>query len=322
MALRRAQDTPPSDSSRPLDASGAARPKRALAAFLLGAALSAAGLTALIASGAAARGPFSISDLVGSGAGAGAYQPTYSVVRLEPARVHARDEGDSDDGGWRRARRRHERITLISGHSHVSGRVTYGLHDPVCVRLCDGFYFPLSATSYDATSQDAACNSLCPDAPTEVYYMNGSERIEDSVSAKGQSYTALPVSLRYRTTSDNTCSCHRDAIAASPLRDLTLRHGDAVMTPAGFMVFNGVEGVPHGAGDFAALAKASVPAAERGALQALERVSLETRHPTLKDWLVAQTLPAPAASARPLEKHAANDSNKIRLLVWRGGAVE
>jgi hypothetical protein len=130
------------------------------------------------------------------------------------------------------------------------------------------------------------------------------------------------VSLRYRTTSDNTCSCHREVIAASPLRDLTLRRGDAVMTPAGFMVFNGAEGVPHGAGDFAALAKATLPAAERGALQALERVSLETRHPTLKDWLVSQAGAATTASARPPEKHASNESNKIRLLVWRGGAVE
>ena len=49
-------------------------------------------------------------------------------------------------------------------------------------------------------------------------------------------------------------------VAYAPLSDATLQRGDAIMTPAGFLVFKGVAGAPHGAGDFTALTKAAMPA--------------------------------------------------------------
>jgi hypothetical protein len=305
-----------------------ARPRRVLAAFVLGAVLSVGGLAAFVASGAAARGAF-VNPLqaISSDEVARQFpsQPTYSFV---PAESRASAHWDQEDEAPRHSHH-HEQIRIISGHTHanLTVRSYYGLQQPVCVRLCDGFFFPLTAAAYDTGSQTAACQSLCPDAPTEVYYRNGSDNIEDAVSAKGQRYTALPVSLRYRSTADNTCSCHRDVATYAPMRDLTLRRGDAVMTPAGFMVFHGAEGAQHGAGDFSALANASIPASQRGALQALERISVAPRHQSLRDWLVSQSAPAArktAAASRPAaaEVHARADDNKIRLLVWRGGAVE
>jgi hypothetical protein len=288
-----------------------------LAAFLLGAAVSAGGWAAVVASGAAARGPFIPVNAVQPVAAYGEtrYRATYSYVPIEAL------ASTYPDGEARKPRHR-EQIRLISGRATASltARVNFAAREPVCVRLCDGFFFPLTTAAYDATSQNAACNSLCPDAPTEVFYRNGSDRIEDAVSATGQPYTALPVSLRYRATADNTCSCHRNVVSYAPLRDVTLRRGDAVMTPAGFMVFRGAEGAPHRAGDFAALAKSPMPAARRGVLQALERVSVNDRHPTLKDWLISQTAPANPVAAP--EKHARADDDKIRLLVWRGGALD
>ncbi len=108
---------------------------------------------------------------------------------------------------------------------------------PVCVRLCDGFFFPVSSFqgSGEIASEEATCAGLCPDAPTALYFLPaGSDKIEDAASTSGERYTALPASLRYRTTRDGACACHR-AIAQNPSfwQDLTLRNGDAVMTSGG-----------------------------------------------------------------------------------------
>jgi hypothetical protein len=282
--------------------SGAERGQRVFAAFLLGSAISVAGLAAIAANPSAAHGPFTAANptflpLAG--------QPTYSIVPVE-SRAHGDGEG-----------RRREHISVVSGHSESHSSRSYGGGEPVCVRLCDGFFFPLSAAAGDVASQGAACNSLCPDAPTEVYYRNGADTIEGAVSTHGRLYSALPVSLRYRGTSDNTCTCHRDVVAYAPLRDATLKRGDAVMTPAGFMVFRGAEAASHGPSDFTALGGAGLSAGARGALQAMERASLTPTHPTLKDWLVSQVAPAPGIAARSLVRAERGD-NRIRVMVWRG----
>ena len=277
------------------------------------------GLAALAAGVSGARGLFVPPDA----ANANAYAPApehISIVRYQGASVARRRDDDDDDVDYRK-RRRHTTLhaSLVAG----------GGHDPVCVRLCDGFFFPLPTAASDVVSQDAACNSLCPDAPTEVFYRNGSDAIEGSISAGGKPYTSLPVSLRYRATSNDTCTCHRDAVAYAPLKDATLKHGDAIMTPAGFVVFRGVEGAPHQATDFSALAAAGLPSNWRAPLQEMERASLTPVHPTLKDWLVSQNTPSLAyrstssqfaMRAQPSRSApvAGAAGGKIHLLAWRG----
>ncbi len=312
MAMRRELDWP--SNRNILDFNS--RPRRALATFLLGVALSAAGVTAFVASGAAAHGPFTAANPTSFNVPVAAYQATYSLFRPESgATAEARRRVDDEDAT--RRKRDRGRITLAS----IAKVSRFSTHEAVCVRLCDGYFFPLTAAAGDAGSQTAACNSLCPDAPTEVYYRNGSDRIEDAISAKGRPYTALPVSLRYRSASDNTCSCHRDVVAYAPLRDATLRQGDAVMTPAGFMVFKGAEGAAHTPRDFSALGQAPLSSGQRGALQAMERVSLATDHPSLQKWMTSQgalTQKAEGKARPPVLAGATIAEDKIRLLVWRG----
>jgi hypothetical protein len=142
----------------------------------------------------------------------------------------------------------------------------------VCVRLCDGFFFP-SATN---SGGDDACAAQCPDAPTARYTEPvGSDRIEDAVSAHGALYSALPVANRYQTTSDNTCRCHRSlarGYSAAVLNDPTLRKGDVVVTPKGFLVFQGAKTRSITPSDFVALSQArSLPKDLRAALVAMER---------------------------------------------------
>ncbi len=148
----------------------------------------------------------------------------------------------------------------------------------VCVRLCDGFFFP-SATS---SGGDEACAAQCPDAPTARYTEPaGSDRIEDAVSTRGALYSALPVANRYQTTFDNTCSCRRSLIraySASSLNDPTLRKGDLVMTPRGFLVFQGAKTRPVTRSNFVALSQApSLPKDLRAALVAMESAGASQR---------------------------------------------
>ena len=142
----------------------------------------------------------------------------------------------------------------------------------VCVRLCDGFYFP----SDNTTGGDEGCASQCPDAPTAFYSEPpGSDRIEDAVSLQGAPYSALPVANRHQTSFDSTCTCHRSFLRsylADLLRDHTLRDGDLVMTANGFAVFKSDKSRAVSAANFVALSQSpSVAKDLRAELTAMER---------------------------------------------------
>jgi hypothetical protein len=148
----------------------------------------------------------------------------------------------------------------------------------VCVRLCDGFFFP-SATS---AGGDETCAAQCPDAPTARYTEPpGSDRIEDAVSTHGALYSALPAANRYRTTLDDACRCHRSFTrdySASLLNDRTLRKGDVVMTAKGFVVFQGAKTRSIASSDFVALSQArSLPEGLRSTLTDMERAGTSQR---------------------------------------------
>ena len=126
----------------------------------------------------------------------------------------------------------------------------------VCVRLCDGFFFPSATRS----GGDEACAAQCPDAPTARYTEQaGSDRIEDAVSTHGALYSALPVAGRYRTTLDEACRCrlsHTRDYASALLKDPTLRKGDVVMTPKGLVVFQGANAGSKTSADFVGVSQA------------------------------------------------------------------
>lgn len=138
---------------------------------------------------------------------------------------------------------------------------------PVCVRLCDGAYFPIST----ANGEEAQCRNLCPDAETAVYdEPNGADDIGEAVTKTGKRYSELPTALRYRSDLDAACVCHRSiAPHYSLAEDSTLRKGDYVMTGNGLAVFEGGAALPHRAADFVALDKARLSAKERRSMEAL-----------------------------------------------------
>jgi hypothetical protein len=79
-----------------------------------------------------------------------------------------------------------------------------------CVRLCDGFYFPVSySTNSGAYQRDLAiCQGRCPGADVSLYSHPSYLDPEDMVSTvSGERYTKLPTAFAYRTTVSSNCSC-------------------------------------------------------------------------------------------------------------------
>lgn len=152
-------------------------------------------------------------------------------------------------------------------------RSSRGSRQAVCVRLCDGYFFPFSAgESGAAVDEQAACADLCPGAAATVYFLPaGSDRIEDAYSRAGARYAALDTALRYRTTHDNTCACHLTTARTTPYwRDPTLQKGDAVMTATGIVVYQGGAQRPE---NFTPLAEAPMSPGRRAKLAALGSAS-------------------------------------------------
>ena len=113
-----------------------------------------------------------------------------------------------------------------------------GTYRTVCVRTCDGFYFPISfETSPDHFREDeATCQRMCPAADVQLYtYHNPGEEISQAVSLNGRLYTELPAAFQYRKALSSACSCRRPGESwADALRvngtDATLAPGDVVVT--------------------------------------------------------------------------------------------
>lgn len=105
----------------------------------------------------------------------------------------------------------------------------------LCVRLCDGFYFPISfATPRSKFAEDAKrCERQCPIQARLYVYRNPGEDIEEMVGLDGTPYAKLPNAFRFRSRYVSGCSCHGnswDAEAVARHRSYVPAHSSA---PAG-----------------------------------------------------------------------------------------
>jgi hypothetical protein len=113
-----------------------------------------------------------------------------------------------------------------------------GTFRTVCVRTCDGFYFPISySTSPDRFRDDEqSCQRMCPASEVSLYtYHNPGEEMTQAVSLNGRPYTELPTAFQYRKAVDPACSCRRPGESwAQTLKALgpddTVVPGDVVVT--------------------------------------------------------------------------------------------
>lgn len=108
----------------------------------------------------------------------------------------------------------------------------------VCVRGCDGYFFPLSFATVPSRFPDdeRACKRLCPNAEVALYtYRNPGEDMNHAVSTGGQAYLQHPNAFRYRQEYNSACSCRApgqswaEALKNSDDRS-TMEKGDIVVT--------------------------------------------------------------------------------------------
>ncbi len=105
----------------------------------------------------------------------------------------------------------------------------------VCVRLCDGAFFPMTSSTRPGASLDdeEMCQIQCPGTEVALFRMRD-DRIENAVSSTGRSYSSLPNALRFRTRFDSACTCRPPngswADTFANRVDPTLRSGDQVVS--------------------------------------------------------------------------------------------
>jgi hypothetical protein len=99
----------------------------------------------------------------------------------------------------------------------------------VCVRLCDGFYYPISYSVYSSSfGRDAAqCQQSCA-APAQLYvYQNPGQEMEQAISLDGQPYVDLPIAFKYRKDYIKGCSCKQAEYNPTEIEAANTKKADA-----------------------------------------------------------------------------------------------
>lgn len=148
------------------------------------------------------------------------YAPSTSTER---ARRATSDRGYSDRGSGQSSP--HRRVASLSrshesGHGQGAGDWTGGAVY-VCVRTCDGSFFPLPYSGASGSTLDQICQALCPNAEMALFTMPFGGTIDQGVSPTGARYSAQPNAFKFQQTYEESCSCRRpgqswaDALSAA-----------------------------------------------------------------------------------------------------------
>jgi hypothetical protein len=114
-----------------------------------------------------------------------------------------------------------------------------GTFRTVCVRSCDGAYFPISFATVPGRFPDdeKTCKALCPAAEANLYaYRNPGEDINQAVSINGQPYSASPNAFRFRQEFNPSCACKAagqtwsDALKSIDDKTAAEQQGDIIVT--------------------------------------------------------------------------------------------
>ena len=85
-----------------------------------------------------------------------------------------------------------------------------GSGKPICVRLCDGYFFPLASVGRrgpDGTQE--MCQAQCPGSETEAFTLGPEGDIAQAVGQGGKAYMELDNALRYQKATVPGCSCRK-----------------------------------------------------------------------------------------------------------------
>jgi hypothetical protein len=79
----------------------------------------------------------------------------------------------------------------------------------ICVRSCDGGFFPITYTAKRAQLDDlnTLCKAMCPGAEAKLYTQSQWKGLSSAVSVDGEPYSDLPNAHKFETSYDPTCGC-------------------------------------------------------------------------------------------------------------------
>jgi hypothetical protein len=126
--------------------------------------------------------------------------------------------------------------TVEPGGNTPNWSVPSGSYRTICVRTCDGFYYPISfaADPNRFAEDEKVCRRSCPAAEVMLFaHRNPGEDVSQAVSLGGQPYSALPNAFKYRQAFDNGCSCRQPgeswAKALKGVEDGSVERGDIIV---------------------------------------------------------------------------------------------
>ncbi len=127
---------------------------------------------------------------------------------LEEREARERRAREEREAREERLREEQEAREEAWGRAREYGRER-GTYRTVCVRLCDGYFFPISfSTTPDRFAADeAACNSRCSSGARLYVYPNPGGEPEDMRDVRGQPYMALKNAFLFRTSYVEACTC-------------------------------------------------------------------------------------------------------------------
>lgn len=112
-----------------------------------------------------------------------------------------------------------------------------GGSEAVCVRTCDGGFFPVSYSARQANLGELQelCSALCPNAEVRLYTRSLRD-MKSAISMDGEPYTSLENAFKFEKTVVPQCACKKpDQSWSEALADaeklLSAHKGDILVTP-------------------------------------------------------------------------------------------
>ena len=128
-----------------------------------------------------------------------------------------------DAGGW------------VNDDGHIRYSAPPGSYRTLCVRTCDGYYFPMSSASSpsDFERDQMNCQSSCPGTEVQIYYHRTGLESEDMVSGlSGAPYSELPTAYLYKQTdAPSPAGCTCSALKNDEARNFSIVAGNPPAEP-------------------------------------------------------------------------------------------
>lgn len=126
----------------------------------------------------------------------------------------------------------------VTEEGQPGDRMASGGSRVICVKTCDGSYFPMNNLPDGRGGADELCQALCPGTEAVAYSMpHGDDSLKYAATIKGsRAYVSLPSAFKFRSTFAPSCSCKKDgqtwAQSLAKAESMLVRQkGDIFVTP-------------------------------------------------------------------------------------------